>query len=421
MSAMHQLIEAGLFGRGLTQVRDPILVERYNACLQDMGLAPTSLKEFQIDKLGWSPEIAAEQDKDYYLSHGDANPLAIILTPEQLSHKTPIYFPFHSYDWKLMDEWGTINRTPIFGLTQETGIWLDIDQEVDLCQTPADLGSVSEVMVRAHTPDGLITNAIEQHDLLVDFLRKEEPYKDVELIEKIRLSREKSGDLRKRSLIIRDYAFSDVRNFYSRAFGGVFILRSRGSEPLIFCREPKVAKTHGLLVADTSALPKLMQHGYVERDIRWWRENLYRLQIIAESFLMEVLDEEEPDLEFLSLNSAKQKAVIQRHSKKLGMYGALRHLVRELEQGNDQVKVGKKIAELLVHPARDLTPVSREVVGQLLSYIYGGSLVPLFYRHQKTAFVNMYTRVWKTPRRQWALERIREHYDLASKSSNTPS
>jgi hypothetical protein len=420
MAIMNELIAAGLFGRGLIPVDNPVLVERYNACLEDMGLPRTSLDHFQFDKMGWSPEIAAEQDNDYYLSHGDANPLAIVLVPEQHSPRTPIYYPYHSYDWNLMLAWGTTNRTPIFDATKDTALWLDIDQEVDLYQTPADLRGVSEVIVRTYTPDGLIPKAIKQHELVSEFLRKEDSYRDTALIERLRQSRAAVGDLRGRSLIIRDYQYSDVRNFYSRAFGGVFMLRSR-SEPLIFCRDPKVARRHGLFEANTKALETLVDHGYAETDVEWWGENLYRLRIIAESFLMEVLDEEEPECEFLSLNSAKQKSLIRKHASKLGTYIQFKRLIEELEQGTAQTIVPAEVLQYLVHPAKDLTAHSHEVIGQLLSYIYGGRLIPVFYRHQKSAFLRAYTKQWKKPRRQWALARIREHYDLASKSSDTPS
>lgn len=421
MPIMPELIEAGLFGRGLIKVDDSILVHRYNACLEDMGLLPTSLPSFQIDKMGWSPEIAVEQDNDYYLSHGEANPLAIVLTPEQLNPKTPIYFPFHSFDWDLMTQWGAANRKEIFELTKETAVWLDIDQEVDLYPSPSELLSVYEVIVRAHTPDGLMSRAIEQHDLVGEFLREEDSYLDMELIEKIRTSRETAGDLRTRSLVIRDFVFSDLRNFYSRAFGGVFVLRTRNDTELIFAQDAKVARRFGVEVAGQNALQPLVKNGYVETDVGWWKNNLYRLHIIAESFLMEVLDKEEPDLDFVSLNSAEQKSVIQRYGDKLGMHLELRRLCRKLENGQEKVQVSAEAATLLIHPAHDLTPVTHEVIGQLLTFIHGGRLVPLFYRHQKTDFAKAYARVWKTPRRSWARRRIREHYDLASKSSTTPS
>jgi hypothetical protein len=340
--------------------------------------------------------------------------------PEQCSPKVPIYFPQHSFDWELMAQWDKAHRTQVFELTRDTAIWLDIDQEVDLYQSPGDLLTVYEVMVRARTPDGLIARAKVQHDLVNEFIRTEDSYLDGALIEKIRVNRNENGDLRKRALVIRDYAFSDLRNFYSRAFGGVFIFRSRG-EPLIMCRDPKIARKYGLDVAGEHMHEKLLSRGYAQNDVNWWRSNLYRLQIIAESFLMDVLDKEEPELEFLSLNSAEQKAIIRKYGDQLGIHLELRRLIRQLENGETNVRVGHEASRFLIHSAADLTPVTREVVGQLLTYINGGRLVPLFYRHQKTEFAKAFATEWKTPKRQWALTRIREHYDLASKSSPTPS
>ena len=60
---MNELERTGLFGKGLITIESPELVRRYNACLEDMGLPATKLKKFSIDAVGWSPEIAAEQDK----------------------------------------------------------------------------------------------------------------------------------------------------------------------------------------------------------------------------------------------------------------------------------------------------------------------------------------------------------------------
>jgi hypothetical protein len=415
MPKMKELIEAGLFGRGLIPVDNSVLVKRYNACLKDMGLEPTKLETFQIDQVGWSPEIAAEKNDEYYLSHGDANPLAIIIVPEQA--RAPIYFPYHSFDWDLMRQWFTTHKPQVPELTRQTGIWLDIDQEVELYQEPEDLLMVSEVIVRPHTPCGLIGKAIHQQDLVHRFLREEESYLDPELIEAIVKSRQEVGDLRKRMVIIRDYQFSNVPDFYSRAFGGVFVLRSLNAEPLVICRKPQIAKKHGLLSADSSVLPVLEKHGYMARGSDWWKDNLYQLRIIAESFLMEVLDKEEPDCKFVELNSAEQKAVIKKHGNKLSTYLELQRIIRAFEQGRDRTKMPTKIAELLVHPAEGIEGPLREVVWQLITFIRGGRLIPFFYRHQKSAFVEAYTKEWKTPRCSWALRRIREHYDLASKSS----
>ena len=60
-----------------------LMRKRYNECLTDIGIEPTKLKKFHIDGWGWSPEVAKEKDDRFYLSHGIANPFAIIVSPEQ--------------------------------------------------------------------------------------------------------------------------------------------------------------------------------------------------------------------------------------------------------------------------------------------------------------------------------------------------
>ena len=366
---------------------------------------------------GLSLEVAAEKGNERYLSHGEANPLAIVLSPEQRGPKTPIYYPYHSFEWKLMDEWYRVNRTQVTELTQESAVWLDIDQEVDIYARPTDLTMVFEVNVRARSPSGLIERAIEQRGLVGRFLTEDDSYLNLSLIGALEKSRREAGDLRQRSLVIRDLKFLDVRDFYSRAFGGVFLLRSKSSEPLIICRDGKVGRKYQLPVADVSVLETLAQSGYIERNMSWWQQNLYQLRIIAESFLMEVLDEVEPKMEFFSQNSARKKAVVKQYQDRLGTYLEFQRLIKALEGGKGKLDVPKACADLLYHPAEDLDLTAREVIGQLLTYIGGGRLVPLFYRYQKTEFVAMFTKIWKAPRRQWALMRVQEFYDLASKSS----
>lgn len=411
---MNELIQAGLFGRGLIRIDDPTMIERYNACLVDMGLESTKLKSFQIDRMGWSPEIAAERKDDYYLSHGDANPLAIIVTPEQAA--APIYFPMHSFDWKLVEAWFDAHRSQIVDLTKDTAIWLDIDQEVDLYQVPSDLIMVKEVMVRASTPDALIKRALRQDHLVRRWLTEPEAIFDGELISALEETAKDDGDLRRRQLIIRDMQFSDVLDFYSRVFGGSFVLRSQNHEPMIFVRDKKwVNEDAGVYLADMSAVPKLVEHGYVEADINWWQDHIYRLKVVAESFLVDVLDQKEPKLDFTELNEARRKQLIQKHRNQLTEYLELIRAASTLE-ARKMPKADESISLHLLHPNDELTATSREVVWQLLTYIRGGLFVPLFYRHQKTAFVKAYSK-WKMPKRTWALARVREFYDVASKSS----
>ncbi len=412
---MNQLIKAGLFGRGLVRIDRPVLVERYNECLVDMGLEPTKLTTFQVDKMGWSPEIAEEQGDNYYLSHGEANPLAIIITPEQ--EFAPIYFPMHSFDWGLMEQWFAQFRVSIADITRDTGIWLDIDNEVDIYDQPSDLLMVSEVFARVHCPGGLIARSAQQHKLVQRFLTEPEVYFDRDLLSALEQTAQQEGDLRRRHLTITDMPYLDILDFYSRAFGGTFVLRSQGTDPMVLVRtEAKKKLGQNEHYATLKVLPQLIERGYVETDVAWWQDHLFRLKVVAESFLVEVLDKHEPQLAFEDLKDGRKRQLVDEYQSELGMYTELVRARSKLKSGTVP-DVPPEVQIHLMHPSDKLSRGSREVVWQLLTYMQGGRFVPLFYRHQKTAFEDAYIKKWHEPRRTWALGRIREHYELASKSS----
>jgi len=411
---MKELIEAGLFGRGLVQVDSSVLVKRYNDALEHLGLEQTKLKTFQIDQMGWSPEIADEKGNDYYLSHGASNPLAIILTPEQAS--APVYFPFHSFDWRMMYQWFKTHKVQIQEVTKETAICLDLDEEVDHFAAPSDLLMVQEVMVRASTPSGLMDHARRQHALVHRWNTEDDVHLDEELLLALVQTAQEQGDLRKRSLIIRDFQFSDVTDFYSKKFGGAFVLRSQNSDPRIFARDMSVVDDHTVFKADETALEYLLEHGYVETSINWWQDHLFRLKVIAESFLVDVLDKEEARLDYGAVSKIKRKALLQKYQSQLDEHLELTRVRSSLKRG-EMPEASSEIMMYLFHPSDSLSNSSREVVWQLLTYIQGGRFVPLMYRHQKTAFVEGYAKKWKNPRRSWALARVQEFYDVASKSS----
>jgi len=79
---MQKLKQANLYRSELIPISGK-LVERYNKCLTKLGFVPTKLKEFSIDGIGWSPEIAEEKDNLHYLNNGEANPHAILISPLQ--------------------------------------------------------------------------------------------------------------------------------------------------------------------------------------------------------------------------------------------------------------------------------------------------------------------------------------------------
>ena len=61
MSSKFPLLRdnALIYGR-LLPVEEPHLIERYNKALKAFGLKPAKLKSFEIDRTGFSPQIAEE-------------------------------------------------------------------------------------------------------------------------------------------------------------------------------------------------------------------------------------------------------------------------------------------------------------------------------------------------------------------------
>ncbi|MFZ2100754.1 MAG: DUF6638 family protein, partial [Oricola sp.] len=57
---MKRLYDNALIYGRLLSVTQPHLVERYNKALKAFALPATELKEFEIDKTGFSPQVADE-------------------------------------------------------------------------------------------------------------------------------------------------------------------------------------------------------------------------------------------------------------------------------------------------------------------------------------------------------------------------
>ncbi|WP_420379970.1 DUF6638 family protein [Gilvibacter sp.] len=226
---MEKLQQAGLFGGGLTTVSGP-LVARYNDCLAMLGIKPVKLKRFQIDGLGWSPEVAAELKDDYYLNLGDANSYGIILSPEQFNQ--PIYRPFHSFDRDLMYAVFTAYQKEIKDITKDSAICLHIDQGLDTYYESFDLLKIEKVSVHFKISGDLDKNKAEQMALIEEY-NTGNNFFHREIHKKLLASALAYGDLRERKVHLEPISV-EVNSFYTKAFGGVFVLRDFIKEIMVF-------------------------------------------------------------------------------------------------------------------------------------------------------------------------------------------
>ncbi|MFY0714697.1 hypothetical protein J1D01_13555 [Seonamhaeicola sp. NFXS20] len=239
---MQKLIKANLYKSELIPVSGK-LVERYNKCLEKLGFTPTKLKTFLIDGIGWSPEIAEEKQNLNYLNNGEANPHGVIITP--LQKGKPVYLPFHSFDREMMKYIFKIYDEKIKDITRDSAICIDFDQKIDVFYEPLDVLKYNTIHINFHLMNNLYHQQNEQLQLIEKF-KKNYNFINEDIQAELLNSAKKYGDLRERDLNLPAIDFK-VSSFYTRAFGGVYVLRDFISPIVVF--EDK--KWHKEAIKDT--------------------------------------------------------------------------------------------------------------------------------------------------------------------------
>ena len=413
---MYELQRNGLWGGGLIIIESSELIARYNECLVDMGLSETKLEVFRIDCMGWSPEIAEEKDDQYYLSHGIANQMAIIVTPDQ--YKKPVYVPFHSFDLTLIRQWFKSHKAQIIELTKTTGIWLHIDQKIDQYHDPDDVLLIDNITVRAYTPSGLMRQAEIQKKLVRQFMegpRDSSKMSDVlmSIPPLLQKSVEEVGSVTYRQMVIKDMSFSLPCSFFVRAFGGLFILRSADCErEVIITREDAMHDIGVTSSMDKKILRSLERFGLISYETERWINRLYRLEVIRDSFLMDVLEEQYPDLNFAELSEVLQKEVLMRTNVQKALpeeYELLDRVIMKIRSGRLPKRLSAKIKPFLAHPLKSLDRATREVVWYILALVCDGRSIVRLYRYDKDSFIERY-RSWNVPRQTWVIDCVKKYH-----------
>ena len=414
---MQKLIDSGLFGQGLTAIDSPNLVDLYNACLKEISLEPTALKSFKIDGWGWSPDIATERKNPFYLSHDVADPFAIILTPDQ--YNKPIYFPCHSFDRRLMRFVFDSAKAQISNLTTRTGIWLDIDQEVDHYLGPEDLLMVDSVSVKFHSVGHIMSQARHQRELVRKFKDSDTAWMDLSLRQAIIESAKKVGDLRFKNLVINDIAFNDVKSFYSRAFGGVYVFRElRHGEFLLVVEDKATAKNVDterdcvFHIKDYGLVDKLVKEGLIEVSLDWYRENKKRLAHLLRCLFIDAMSKVYPDVDLNELNSGQEKYYINHlyaDNRLPKLYYEIKKLMRRLVPSyKNNIKVPRELELVLFRPTSNLSEPLKDVVWQLLVKITPIDIYRL-YSYDKEEFFRQYN-TWPESKKNWWIKFLVENY-----------
>lgn len=415
---MERLIQAKLFGDGLVEIQTEELVSRYNNCLDEIGVETTKLKSFHIDGVGWSPEISQEKNNTFYLSHGNANEYAIVITPEQ--YLKPIHFPFHSFDRYLMQVFFKACMNQIKDITGQAkaGIWIDMDQEFSYYQNPRDLLMIDSILVHAHATGGLMEAAESQRKLIQKFF-KDDKWMDDKLIKALIESAEKYGDLRFRSLIIPTLPYSNIRSFYSQAFGGIYVFRDeiKSYSYLMAVEHESVKREYGLdeknifLTSSPDLIDLLLEEGITAINFNYYRDHLDVLRLKRECMVLNLMSEIHPEVFYHNLTSAQQDRYIHSIKDRLPEeFFEIERLIWGLDRNQEyqSANLSPALRRILAHPSYHLPEQIVEIVWQLLTDNEPLDILML-YTFNKRRFFLWYDK-WVDSKKEWAVSVLKENY-----------
>src|SRR4249919_1526916 len=145
-----------IYGR-LLPISEPHLIERYNKALVAFGLKPVALTSFEIDRTGFSPQVAEELGDYQYLDPNEVNRRFIILTPDQID--LPVVHTAFSNTGQLVYEFFSQNSR-------------EIEDSVAKVEDIEDLLSINQVEFRVLSAEDVLGKATELGKL-TDRLKRE--------------------------------------------------------------------------------------------------------------------------------------------------------------------------------------------------------------------------------------------------------
>ena len=407
---MQKLKAADLYRSELIPVSGK-LVERYNTCLVKLGFTKTKLKTFSIDGIGWSPEIAEEKDTLHYLNNGEANPHGIIISP--LQKGKPVYIPFHTFDRDIMKFVFKVHGAKINDITRDCAICLDFDQNIDAFYEPLDVLKYNKVNINFHLINDFDSNQKKQLQLIETF-KQGNNFIDETIHEQLLESAKTYGDLRNRDLDLHQLQFT-TDSFYTRAFGGVYLLRDFITPIIVFEDE----KWHKEAIKDTNyevliyhinqseLMDKLRDHFIIEYNL----ENVVkteRYERIKKFEMFQSLKTPQHPINDILNDTLLYKSYLNKldiESRKKVM--SVERYLEKIEVSN-KYKIADiidlKMFQALHNPHSSLETKHQDLIWMLLVNISPKDILYLYWYDKEAFYIKFKT--WEDSFKDWVIEMI---------------
>jgi hypothetical protein len=289
-----------IYGR-LLPVEEPHLIERYNKALKAFGLKPTELEKFDIDRTGFSPQIAEELGDPHYLDPNQVNRRFIILTPAQAD--LPVVHTAFSNTSQLVYEFFAKNSRAIDALTIKDVIYGEIEDSVSRVEDIEDLISINQVEFRVLSAEDVLGKASELATL-VDRLKQEpDAWRDNNMLERMVELAKVTGDIRENALVPDQVIFRH-NAFWTSHFGGLYVFIDKDMTTVISdpaapgFRRSRPWQVSYLSIRDADRVFRfLASTGRIELPRASWIESSNYLEHRAEMAIGALIRDAEPDVD----------------------------------------------------------------------------------------------------------------------------
>jgi hypothetical protein len=327
-----------IYGRLLT-VTEPHLIERYNKALRAFGLPPTKLTSFEIDRTGFSPQVAEELGDYQYLDPNAINRRFIILTPAQAS--LPVVHTAFSNTSQLMYEFVTRNQRVIDALTIKDVLYGEIEDSVSQVEDIEDLLGIHQVEFRVLSAEDVLGKAGELQTL-VDRLKQEpDAWRDDDMLNRMVELAKVCGDIRENALVPDQVIFRH-NAFWTSHFGGLYVFVDPDVTTVISdpsapgFRRSRPWQVSYLSIRDAERVYRfLAQTGRIELPRASWIEKSGYLEHRAEMAIRNLIHEAEPKRDLSDTDKVWLQSWIHANAERInrdGTFPFLNAAKREIAQ-----------------------------------------------------------------------------------------
>ncbi|GAB4209117.1 MAG: hypothetical protein OHK0022_39680 [Roseiflexaceae bacterium] len=249
-----------------------LLAERYAQALQQARGLDCPLDRFSVDRMGWSPQLAALFGEDYL--GAEALRSAIILSPEQ-GEAPPLRRRF-SYEAALIELIYIEAKPTLLHLIAGEAVLVELDGGLTFCNVPSDLLGITTALARIDTPSGTLDSTRDLLDLALELGERSRLLDDGYIDQMLALVA-KVGDPRRRTL--PPDLHLPVGSLWGDLVGAgpAYVLRPERAQPIVIAARPDPAldpaRTTVLALDDPAVIGVLhgagfLHYGRVQEQVR---------------------------------------------------------------------------------------------------------------------------------------------------------